>query len=174
MLGLEATSQTTVNLLRTKQCVLNLPSDDMGKAVNALARTTGAEVISESKLQRGYHYEKDKFGAAKLTPQPSEFVHPPRIEQAPVQMEAEMVGQYEVLRGFVLVIEVKVLKTYVVDELRLPNHTNRVNSDAWHPMIMSFQHLYGLRNGRVEESKLAAIDEEHYRIPKEAGPPPSI
>ncbi len=35
MLGLGACSQTTVNLLREKECVLNLPSDDMIPQVNA-------------------------------------------------------------------------------------------------------------------------------------------
>src|SRR3978361_1364343 len=45
MLGLGAISQPTITLLRTKQCVLNLASDSMGEAVNALARTTGSEEI---------------------------------------------------------------------------------------------------------------------------------
>lgn len=45
MLGLNPCSQTTTNLLRTKQCVLNLVSDNMTDAVNALARTTGSDTI---------------------------------------------------------------------------------------------------------------------------------
>ena len=47
MLGLEHDSQTTINLRRTGQCVLNLPSDDMVGAVNALARTTGTLIVSD-------------------------------------------------------------------------------------------------------------------------------
>jgi hypothetical protein len=43
MLGLGAISQTTINLLRTKQCVLNLASDNMSDAINALALTTGSK-----------------------------------------------------------------------------------------------------------------------------------
>ena len=169
MLGLTADSKTTTNMLRTNQCVVNLASDDMAPAVNVLARTTGTEVVPEGKLRRGYRYEKDKFGVSQLTPQASELVSPPRIQECPVQMEAEMMGQYEVLGGAILVIEVKVLRTYVLDELRLQGHSNRVNPDAWKPMIMSFQHLYGLRGGRLEDSRLAAIEEELYRIPKPDG-----
>ena len=165
ILGIEASSKTTENLCRTRQCVLNLPSDDMTKAVNALARTTGTENVPEGKVRRGYQYQKDKFGGANLTPQPSESVNPPRIQECPVQMEAEMVGQYEALFGMVLVIEVKVLKTYVVDGLRMRGHENRIDPDTWKPMIMSFQHLYGLKQGKIEDSTLAEVEEELYRVP---------
>ena len=173
-LGLEGTSKTTSNLKRTKQCVLHLPSDNMSAAVNALARTTGEEDVPEAKLQRGYRYEKNKFEVAKLTPQPSENIDPPRSRECPVQMEAELVGEYEVLGGFVVVFAVQTLSTYVVEGLRLSGYENRIDSDAWRPMIMSFQHLYGLRERRVGESELAAIEEELYRVPKKrmvgAGP----
>lgn len=53
MLGLGAMSHTTRNLLRTKQCVLNLASDKMIDAVNALARTTGSEEILTAKPDEG-------------------------------------------------------------------------------------------------------------------------
>ncbi|PVH76207.1 hypothetical protein DL98DRAFT_641734 [Cadophora sp. DSE1049] len=58
MLGLGAISQTTVNLLRTKQCVLNLASDSMADAVNALARTTGSAEILTARSDEGYKYFK--------------------------------------------------------------------------------------------------------------------
>ena len=51
--------------------------------------------------------------------------------------------------------------------LRLAGHENRVDPDAWHPMIMNFQHLYGLRQGKIVDSKLAQIEEELYRLPAE-------
>jgi hypothetical protein len=62
-------------------------------------------------------------------------------------MEAEFVGKYDWLGGALRVIELKILGTFVIDELRLSGHVNRIDPDAWHPMIMSFQHLYGLRFG---------------------------
>ena len=41
MLGFGARSKTPANILRTGECVLNLPSADLVGAVNSLARTTG-------------------------------------------------------------------------------------------------------------------------------------
>lgn len=168
ILGLLSSSQTTINLLRTKQCVLNLPSDDLTANVNGLARTTGTKDIPDFKQMLGYEYVKDKFAAAKLTPQASEIVRPPRIKECPVQMEAELViandlRPYGPAPGFGLVIEVRVLKTYVTDDLRLEGHSNRIDPDAWRPLIMSFQQLYGLRDGKRAKSTLANIDEELYR-----------
>ena len=54
MLGLAASSQTTQNLLRTGECVLNLPSSAQAHAVDRIARTTGTDPVPESKLARGY------------------------------------------------------------------------------------------------------------------------
>ncbi|KAL1863972.1 hypothetical protein Daus18300_007937 [Diaporthe australafricana] len=174
MLGLENNSQTTINLLRTKQCVLNLPSDDMVAPVNALARTTGTKVVPDIKVTLGYRYEKDKFKVAGLTPQKSEIVTPPRIQECPAQMEAELAGIHEMMsslpgeaKGFTLAIEVRILRTHVMDALRLQGHDNRIDPDAWRPMIMNFQHLYGLKPGKPEVSTLANIEEELYRLPAE-------
>jgi flavin reductase (DIM6/NTAB) family NADH-FMN oxidoreductase RutF len=105
MLGLGAISQSTINLIRTKQCVLNLPSDNMTSAANALALTTGsAEILTAQpnegykyfKRMNGYKYIPDKFGRAGLTPLDSDLVIPGRIAECPAQMEAELVG----VRGF--------------------------------------------------------------------------
>ncbi|OQO10028.1 hypothetical protein B0A48_04384 [Cryoendolithus antarcticus] len=174
MLGLAQTSQTTANLLRTKQCVLNLASDYQVAALNALARTTGTIVIPDWKVALGYRYTKDKFAAAGLTPQASELIAPPRIQECSVQMEGELEGVHEMMsdlpgqaKGFIMACEIRVLRTHVVESLRLPDHANRIDPDAWKPMIMSFQHMYGLKSGRLAESKLAHIEEELYRLPAE-------
>ena len=42
MLGLDASSKTTENMIRTGECVLNLPSVENVAAVNRLARLTGS------------------------------------------------------------------------------------------------------------------------------------
>ncbi|KAF7114215.1 hypothetical protein CNMCM5793_007793 [Aspergillus hiratsukae] len=60
VLGLGRSSQTTANIIRSRQCVLNLPSDDMVQSVNALARTTGTKDVPAFNAERGYRYEKDK------------------------------------------------------------------------------------------------------------------
>ncbi|KAK3049683.1 hypothetical protein LTR09_009105 [Extremus antarcticus] len=172
MLGLEHNSKTTINLRRTKECTLNLPSDEMIQQVNALAKTTGSEPVPDIKVALGYRYEKDKFGVAGLHEQASETVQPPRIRECPAQMEAVMVGEYEMMsslpgeaKGFTLAIEVRVTRTYVLESLRLVGHENRIDPDKWRPMITNFQHLYGLRQRNGEESTLATIEEELYRLP---------
>jgi flavin reductase (DIM6/NTAB) family NADH-FMN oxidoreductase RutF len=169
MLGLSARSQTTRNLLRTRSCVLNLPSDDMAKNINALARTTGTNPVPEWKAGSGYRYVKDKWACADLTPQDSDLVRPLRIQECPVQMEAKLVGTYGLMddisehKGAMLGIEVKILRVHVEDELRLAGHTNRIDPDKWSPAIMSFQELYGLKSEKLVASELAKIDEERYR-----------
>ncbi len=51
MLGLASSSQTSINLLRTGQCVLNLPRDAMAASVDRLARTTGTDPVPPGKLR---------------------------------------------------------------------------------------------------------------------------
>lgn len=171
MLGLAAGSQTTLNLRRTKQCVLNLPSDDMVAAVNRLAKTTGREDMSPFKQATGYRYVPDKFRAAGLTPMPSDLVSPPRVAECPVQMEASLVevrGLEEdkaEQKGRLLGLEVQVLRVHADEKVIQEGNRNRIDADLWRPLIMSFQHFYGLGK-RLENSKLAEIDEEFYRAPK--------
>jgi flavin reductase (DIM6/NTAB) family NADH-FMN oxidoreductase RutF len=145
----------------------------MIRPVNAIARTTGSEQVPADKLIRGYRHDKDKFKTAGLTPMKSELVHSERIAECPVQMESRLVGQYEMMsdlpgetKGFTLAIELQIRKTYVQESLRLAGHENRVDSDAWRPMIMSFQHLYGLKGGPRDKSVLADVEEELYRMPE--------
>ncbi|KAI0205265.1 hypothetical protein F4808DRAFT_411093 [Astrocystis sublimbata] len=169
MLGLDASSKTTENILRTNECVLNLPSDSMAGYVNKLACTTGSNPVPGSKISRNYEFVKDKWTRAGLNPQPSSFIAPPRIAECPVQMECQVV-QVNGLRkdlpdraGVLLAIEVRVLRVHVLQSLRMEGHANRVDPHKWRPLIMSFQELYGLSGGKVTTSTLGRIPEEKYR-----------
>ena len=168
VLGLSAFSQTTQNLLRTGQCVLNLPSVELVGAVNRLARTTGADPVPAWKAQAGYRTERDKFGVAGLTPQPAATVAPPRVRECPVQLEAVLEAHHglaannDALRGRLLSLEVRVQRVHLADTILLAGHPNRVDPDKWRPLIMSFQHFYGL-GPRVHASTLAEIPEALYR-----------
>jgi hypothetical protein len=53
--------------------------------------------------------------------------------------------------------------------LKLEGHKNRIDADAWNPMIMSFCELYGLEKGKLAKSRLAEIEEESYRMPRTGG-----
>ncbi|HYJ78309.1 MAG TPA: flavin reductase [Longimicrobiaceae bacterium] len=57
MLGFGARSQTPANLLRTGECVLNLPSAGQAAAVNRLAKTTGSDPVPPHKQAMGYRHE---------------------------------------------------------------------------------------------------------------------
>ncbi len=51
MIGIAAHSKTTENILRTRECVLNLPSENMANAVDRLALTYGTK----------HHIDPDKW-----------------------------------------------------------------------------------------------------------------
>jgi flavin reductase (DIM6/NTAB) family NADH-FMN oxidoreductase RutF len=170
VLGLAAPSQTTQNLLRTGQGVLNLPSVDLVAAVNRLARTTGSDPVPAGKQQKGYRTERDKFGLAGLTPLASETVAAPRVLECPVQLEVVVEVAHgiaeadEAVRGRLLNIEVRIQRVHLEESIMLAGHPNRVDPDKWRPLIMSFQHFYGL-GPQVHNSTLAHISEELYRSP---------
>src|SRR5262249_25327785 len=112
ILGLGAVSKTTLNMVRTGQCVLNLPSVDNVAAVNLLACLPGRGPVPAGKLARGYTFEKRKFEAAGLTPVPSLTVVPPRVLECPVQMEAVVAAKHDLMedddvtRGKIVTFEV--------------------------------------------------------------------
>ena len=87
MLGLGQMGQTSDNLIRSRECVINLPSDDLVTHVDRLALTTGKDPVPDKKLQWGYRYEPDKFDVTGFTPMESLCVKPPRVAECPVQME---------------------------------------------------------------------------------------
>ncbi|WP_312018683.1 flavin reductase family protein [Streptomyces sp. I05A-00742] len=170
VLGLSARAQTSRNLLRTRECVLNLPSDALASHVDRLALTTGAHPVPQRKADRGYRYVPDKFGRAGLTPVASETVAPPRVAECPVAMEAVLEAVHPIgedderQRGSIVAFEVRVQRVYVHDDIRMPGTDDHIDPDAWRPLVMSFQKLYGL-GPQVHGSTLADIPERWYRSP---------
>lgn len=159
MLGLGQMGQTSENLIRTQQCVINLPSENLVTQVDRLALTTGRDPVPEKKQQWGYRYEPDKFGIAGLTPTPSSSVAPPRVRECPVQME----GIVHDFRPFgknvsANVFEVHIVKLHV-DETLLVEDGPRPHIDPvrWRPLIMNFCRFFGLA-GEVYPSRLAQSD----------------
>ncbi|SFB15855.1 NADH-FMN oxidoreductase RutF, flavin reductase (DIM6/NTAB) family [Amycolatopsis marina] len=170
MLGLGTRSKTAQNMRRTGECVLNLPSDSLAAAVDRLALTTGANPVPPRKVDRGYRFEPDKFDRAGLTPIASETVSPPRVAECPVVMEAVVEAEHSVAdadaaqRGAVVAFEVRIQRVHVHERIRLRGTDDRIDPDAWRPLIMSFQKLYGL-GPQVHPSTLARIPERLYRGP---------
>jgi flavin reductase (DIM6/NTAB) family NADH-FMN oxidoreductase RutF len=167
MLGLGAKSHTAQNLLREKECVLNLPSVEMASAVNRLARLTGSDPVPPHKLSMGYRHEKDKLGVSGLNSGPSDLVNAQRIAECPVQLEAVL----ETTRPFgtrpdkactAIASEVRIVRTHIDERILMDGFENRIDPDRWRPLIMSFCQFYGLGE-RVRQSTLAEIPEDAYR-----------
>jgi flavin reductase (DIM6/NTAB) family NADH-FMN oxidoreductase RutF len=173
MLGLGQMGQTSDNLIRTRECVINLPSEDLVTHVDRLALTTGKNPVPDKKRDWGYKYEPDKFGIAGLTSIESESVAPPRVVECPVQME----GVVHDFRPFgknvsANVFEVHILKLHV-DEMLLESGGPRPRIDParWRPLIMSFCRFFGL-GGEVHSSRLEESD--FMKFVMEGAPPQPV
>jgi flavin reductase (DIM6/NTAB) family NADH-FMN oxidoreductase RutF len=171
MLGLGARSKTPQNLIRTGECVLNLPSDHLVEMVNRLALTTGSDPVPTHKAQKGYRFERDKFGLSGFTTAESETVAAPRSLECPVQLEAKLARVHKLeedddqRKGSLVGLEVRVTRVHVDTSIQMDGAENRIDPDKWRPLIMSFQKFYGL-GLQLHESTLATIPEEMYRIAK--------
>ena len=168
LLGFGKRSKTPQNILRTGECVLNLPSADLVHAVDRLARTTGSDPVPPHKVAMGYRHARDKFALAGLTAAPSFEVAPPRVHECPVQLEARLAGVHPIAdhiesdRDKLVALEVTILRVHVHESLRLAGHEQRIDPDRWRPLIMSFCQFYGL-GARLQHSTLAEIPEAIYR-----------
>jgi flavin reductase (DIM6/NTAB) family NADH-FMN oxidoreductase RutF len=156
MLGLGSSSRTTQNLLRTRECVLNLAPSSLVDHVDRLALLTGTPELSKHKRETGYRYEPRKFEAAGLTPQRSELVNPDRVLECPIQLECEVAGAYPIVSDSAnaQAIHVSVVRAHVDDSVLLPG-TSYVDPQAWDPLIMKFCDFFG-SGAPLVPSRLAA------------------
>lgn len=159
MLGLGQMGQTSDNLIRTRECVINLPSEDLVSHVDRLALTTGKNPVPEKKREWGYQFEPNKFDVSGLTPVASETVKPPRVRECPVQME----GVVHHHRPFGKNVSANVFEVHItrlhVEESLLIHGEGRPHIDPvrWKPLMMSFCRFFGM-GGEVHPSRLAESD----------------
>jgi len=156
MLGLGSMGKTSENLLRTRECVINLPSQDQVSHVDRLALTTGKNPVPEKKQSWGYRYEPDKLGVSDLTTVPSLEVRPPRIAECPVQME----GIVHDVRPFGKNVSANAFEVHIVrlhvEESLLEGDGPRphIDPEKWRPLLMSFCRFFGMGD-EVHPSRLA-------------------
>lgn len=168
MLGLNASSKTTENLLRTRECVLNLPAASLVAAVDRIALTTGSNPVPANKVAMGFKHVSDKFGMAGVTPDPASRVAPPRVRECAVQLEAvvEQVHPFGVnnprVRTKMNAIEVRILQVHVDPRILVDGEPNRIDPEKWRPLIMSFRQFYTL-GGMLQPSRLAQFPEDKFR-----------
>lgn len=170
MLGLDPTSKTTENIIRSGECVLNLASADLVGAVDRLARTTGSAPVPAGKIKRGYRHVKEKFDLGGLTSLPGETVSAPRALECPVQMEAKLahvhrLAQEEKIWRGAAAIEMRITRVHAHPGIMMEGEANRIDPDKWRPLIMSFQQFYGLTPEKLQRSELGQIPEAMYKPP---------
>jgi len=154
MLGLGAMGKTSENLVRSRECVINLPSAEQASNVDRLAMTTGKDPVPEKKQQWGYRHEKQKFELAGFTPVPSLEVGAPRIVECQVQME----GVLHEVRPFgknvnANAFEIHIVRLHVEESLLMENGRH-IDPVKWRPLIMSFCRFFGVSE-EVHPSRLA-------------------
>ena len=76
-----------------------------------LAPLTGRSPVPEEKRAR-FRFEAAKFEAAELTAQPSETVGPPRVQECPLQLEAEVASLRDLVDVGAVVVEAKVTRVH--------------------------------------------------------------
>lgn len=166
-LGLDASSRTTENLMRTGECVLNLPSDAQAAQVDRLALLTGSQPVPPHKRFMGYRHETDKFGAAGLTALPSQCVASARVAECPIQLEAvlENVRPFAKndprMRIAAVIAEVRMVRIHVDESLLVAGATSRIDPLRWRPLIMNFRELFGI-GPKLRPSRLAEFPEERF------------
>lgn len=158
MLGMGSRSRTVENLLRERECVLNLPSADLVGAVDRLALTTGKNPIPGYKVEMGFQYVPDKFERAGLTPVASERVRPPRVAECAVQLEAcvEQFHQFGAPEDFAMAIEARIVRVHIHEAILNSQKRHHIDADKWNPLIMSFCEFYGLGKN-LHPSRLAEV-----------------
>jgi len=159
MLGLGQMGQTSDNLIRTGECVINLPSEDLVTHVDRLALTTGKNPVPERKREWGYRFEPAKFAEAGFTATASEMVKPPRVTECPVQMEG-IVHHHRPFGKNVNanVFEVHIVKLHVEETLLIEGKGRpHIDPLRWRPLMMSFCRFFGM-GGEVHPSRLAESD----------------
>jgi flavin reductase (DIM6/NTAB) family NADH-FMN oxidoreductase RutF len=168
VIGLAASSQTTKNILRTGECVLNLASVNEVTAVNKLATTTGSNPVPANKKQKGYSYEPKKFQRAGLTSQPADIVNAPLVKECAVQLEAVVAAVHslaeedEAMKGRIITIELRIVRVHIEESILMHGYKNKIDPNKWRPLVMSFQKFYGLGD-ELHYSALAEIPEELYK-----------
>lgn len=143
VMGVGLGGKALENLRNYPECVVNVPDPSLWTNVEELASLTGKNPVPEYKLKHSFRYEKDKFGAAKLTKQESETVRPFRVLECPLQIESEVkhIRVPEHNPEFAIV-EVEVLMVHA--HKRIVAGSNRINTDEWSPLIYNFRHYFGI------------------------------
>lgn len=99
----------------------------------------------------------------------SEIVATPGILECPVSLEAIVKQKHpigednEKMKGRIVTFELEIVNVRVHSQILIGDKSDRINPDKWRPLIMSFQHFYGLGD-KIHPSSLARIPENLYKM----------
>lgn len=162
VLGMAEAGQGCENLLRSGECVINLPGEADWASVEAVGRTTGRHPVPDYKQAMGYVHEADKFAQGALTPAASDIVQPLRIADYPMQLEAKLLASHRLsaLEGEaetpgVRILETRVVRVHAHEHIVRPG-TQRIDTSRWSPLLYVFRDYFGTgarlaSNFRVEK-----------------------
>lgn len=149
VIGLSGGGQGLANLLRERECVLNLASADQHEAVERLAPTSGCDPVPAWKREAGYRHEGDKFALAGWHALPSQVVAAARIAECPLQLEARLchalprpLTAWRDRAGGYTVLELEVVRVHAQADIVLPG-TRHIDPARYHPLFYVFRHYFG-------------------------------
>lgn len=149
VIGLAGGSQGLANLLRERECVLNLADEAMHESVERLAPTSGCDPVPAWKREGGYRHEPDKFALAGWHALPSLTVAAPRIAESPLQLEARLcharsrpLDAWRERGGGYVIFELDVLRVHAHAEIVVPD-TQHIDPARYRPLFYVFRHYFG-------------------------------
>ncbi len=149
VLGMATNGRGFLNLERTRECVVNMPSPELWKQVERIADTTGVDPVPGYKIAMGYRFEPRKFECAALTPLASEVVAPPRVAECPIQFEVRVLAIHHATPVEsdgptpMAAIETRVERVHAHESIVIPG-SNHVDTSRWSPLFYVFRHYFGL------------------------------
>ncbi len=143
VLGIGLGGKAYDNLMRHKECVINLPSPDLWENVEKISSFTGKEDVPPEKRAIGFSYKKDKYRASGLTAIPSQSVLPNRIAECPIQMETAVKNIHvPACHPLFAIVEAQVIHFHANEDIIYKE--NYIDPTKWSPLIYNFRHYYKL------------------------------
>lgn len=157
VIGLADGGQGLANLLRERECVLNVAGKDMHAAVERLAPTSGRNPVPAWKKATGYRHAADKFALAGWHAVPSLDVAPPRIAEAPLQLEARLhratpqsIPAWHDNAGGYVTLKLEIRRVHAHANIVIPG-TSHIDTRRYQPLFYVFRHYFdrGAELGRT-------------------------
>ncbi|KAL8729529.1 MAG: hypothetical protein Q9181_004974 [Wetmoreana brouardii] len=134
--------QISHNLLVEKECVINVPSQQLAPAATRLVRTTDSRDFATSYKKSGYRYVRAKYAEAGFTPWRSKKVAVAGVKECSIRVEAKLVATHQLsYKGFVRV-ELQILRTNADGTGLKTSDNQEVEKESWEPLTTNALDLH--------------------------------